>query len=198
MEEELTQQPEGATPLGPDDMQGLIPAHIRTRGELDEWENQNVLKARNWAMSRRRNVLDDKFMRSLHRWMFDDTWRWAGQYRHDERNIGIDPKQVPEAVRNLCEDAKARLGAEENARDTAVWFHHRLTQIHPFANGNGRHARLVTDLLLIGLGQAPFAWGRSDLVHKSNIRNRYISALRDADKGDLESLKKFVQSGAEK
>ena len=195
MEKDLIDQPDGATPLTPEDLEGLLPGHILTRGELDEWEAQNVLKARTWVNARRRNVLDDKFVRELHKKMFDETWEWAGQYRSDERSIGIDPQQIPMAIRNFCEDTKARLAAGEETEKVAVWFHHRLTQIHPFRNGNGRHARLITDQLLLSLGWQPFTWGLGDLIHAGETRKRYISALREADKGDPCPLAEFVRSG---
>ena len=194
MGEELIHQPDGATPLSPEDLEGLIPGHIRTRRELDEWENRNVLKARTWAMSRRRQVLDEEFAKHLHRRMFNETWEWAGQYRKTEKNIGIAPEQLHQgAVRNLCEDTKARLIAGEGVADAAIWFHHRLTVIHPFANGNGRHARLITELLLLSHDHAPFTWGMGDLSHAGDVSACYINALQEADKGDFRSLKKFVR-----
>ncbi|HEX9585437.1 MAG TPA: Fic family protein [Gammaproteobacteria bacterium] len=75
-----------------------------------------------------------------------------------------------------------------------VWFHHRLTRIHPFRNGNGRHARLMTNQPLISCGQKPFTWGRGDLVHSGEARKRYIAALREADRGNLSRLAGFVRS----
>jgi len=194
VEKDLTDQPDGATPLTPEDLEGILPGHIRTRSELDEWEAQNILKARTWVNGRRRSVLDDKFLRDLHKKMFDETWKGAGQYRSDERNIGIDPRNVSIEVRNLCENTKARLAAGEEIEKLAVWFHHRLTQIHPFPNGNGRHARMMTDQLLASSGRQPFTWGRGDLVHSSETRARYIAALREADKGNLSPLAEFVRS----
>jgi len=195
VEKDLTEHPDGATRLTPEDLEGLLPAHISTRGELDEWEAQNILKARTWVNAGRHRVLDDKFVRDLHKKMFDETWEWAGQYRNDERNIGIDPRNVSTAVRNLCENTKARLATGEEAEKVAVWFHHQLTRIHPFRNGNGRHARLTTDQLLVSLGQQPFTWGLGDLIYAGETRKRYIAALREADKGDPRPLAEFVRSG---
>ncbi len=80
--------------------------------------------------------------------------------------------------------------------ETAAWFHHRLVFIHAFSNGNGRHARLLTDLLLIALKQPPFDWGAGDLVVAGEVRARYLDALRRADGRDYSLLRAFVRSGA--
>jgi Fic-DOC domain mobile mystery protein B len=188
----------GATPLDPDEAAGLVPGHIATREQLDEWEADNILAGERWAAgaAKRRAVLDDAFVRELHRHMFDRTWKWAGTFRATEKNIGIAPERIAVGVRKLLADTKAQLGAKVAPLDeSAARFHHRLVQIHPFANGNGRHARLMTDLLLAANGGEPFTWGRSDLVHASEARERYLAALRAADARDFAPLLAFVRSG---
>ena len=195
MVKDLISQPPGATPLQPDELEGLRPGHIRTREDLNEWEARNILKASNWAFSRRRDVLNEAFIRALHHRMFDDTWEWAGTYRNSDKNIGIPWEQVHQgAVRNLCDNAKAQLAGGENVDDVAVWVHQQLTYIHPFPNGNGRHARLVTDLLLKSHGREQFTWGVSDIARSSENRARYIASLKAADKGDYQALSVFVRS----
>ena len=137
----------GATRLAPDEAEGLIPSHIATREQLDEWEAENILAAERWlAGGRKRDVLDDRFLRRLHKQMFGRTWRWAGRYRGTEKNIGVAPERIAVELRNLVEDTRAQLAHPDTPLDAvAARFHHRLVSIHPFPNGNGRHARLATD-----------------------------------------------------
>lgn len=190
--------PAGATPLDPDESAGLLPDHIATREQLDEWEAENILAGERWAKSaaRRRDLLDDAFLRELHRRMFGATWKWAGAYRAAEKNIGIAPARIAEEVRKLVEDTKAQLAGRVAPLDEiAARFHHRLVWIHPFPNGNGRHARLLTDLILAANGAEPFTWGRGDLEHAGEARERYLAALRAADARDFSPLLAFVRSG---
>jgi Fic-DOC domain mobile mystery protein B len=186
----------GATPLDPDEAVGLIPRHITTQAQLNEWEFANILDAQRWAFGlRRRQVLDDKFARDLHKRMFGKTWRWAGQYRTSEKNIGIAPGSIAVELRNLVKDVRAQLEARAFSIDElAARFHHRLTVIHPFANGNGRHARLMIDVLLKRQQAELFTWGKGDLVRDGEVRGRYIDALRAADRHDYGPLVAFVRS----
>jgi len=189
--------PAGATPLDPDESAGLVPGHIATREQLDEWEADNILAGERWAAgaAKRREILDDAFLRELHRQMFERTWKWAGSYRASEKNIGIAPERIGEEVRKLLEDTKAQLAGKVAPTDEiAARFHHRLVSIHPFPNGNGRHARLLTDLLLAANGAEPFTWGRGDLEHAGEARERYLAALRAADARDFAPLLAFVRS----
>jgi len=79
--------------------------------------------------------------------------------------------------------------------EMAYRFHHRLVWVHLFPNGNGRHARLMTDVLLIKLlDQKAFTWGNESLTDATQTRKRYISALRSADCGDYAELSAFVRS----
>lgn len=189
--------PPDATPLDPDEVAGLIPAHIANHRQLNEWEAANILKAETWLWSRRRkDILTLDFMRLLHKRMFGETWKWAGTFRATEKNIGVDPAQIAPMARDLCEDAKAQLAHRSMLLDEiAARFHHRLVSIHPFTNGNGRHARLITDLLLTRNGAPRFTWGEDDLVTDNEIRRRYIIALKAADGRDYAPLFAFVRSG---
>lgn len=189
--------PAGATPLDPDESAGLLPGHIATREQLDEWEAENILEGQRWAAgaAKRRDILDDAFLRELHRRMFGRTWKWAGTYRSTEKNIGVAPARIAEEARQLLENTRAQIAAEVAPIDeVAARFHHRLVWIHPFANGNGRHARLLTDLLLAANGAEPFTWGRGDLEHAGEARARYLAALRAADARDFAPLLAFVRS----
>ncbi|MGH7570851.1 MAG: mobile mystery protein B [Gemmatimonadota bacterium] len=186
--------PDDITPLDLDESDGLIPGHISTRDELNEWEAANILEAEGWAFERTMpDILSILFLKRLHSKMFGKTWTWAGEFRHSEKNIGISWEQIPIALRDLCDDARYWIDKEVYGLDeTAARFHHRLTQIHPFANGNGRHARIMTDLLLTTNGGRRFAWGRGDLNRTGDVRERYISVLRAADDLDYDPLLEFL------
>jgi Fic-DOC domain mobile mystery protein B len=189
--------PPGATPLDPDDAAGLISLHIATQGQLNEWEFQNVAEGRAWALAgKRKGLLTADFARELHRRMFGKTWKWAGEFRRKEANLGIDPMNIAVELKTLLDDVAYQIKQKSMPLDEiAARFHHRLTQIHPFPNGNGRHARLMTDLLLKQNGAEPFDWGNSDLVAPGEVRDHYIAALRAADARDHSPLQKFVRSG---
>lgn len=186
----------GATPLDPDEAHGLIPRHIRMQAELDQWEQANVLEGSTWALrSRERDILSERFVRELHKRMFGNTWAWAGAFRTTEKNIGVDPVQIAVKLRDLLEDA--RYWVEHNTYpvdEIALRFHHRLVVIHPFPNGNGRHARLMTDVLLKRHAATAFSWGGANLETTGGARNRYLDALRAADGGDYTLLQAFVRS----
>ena len=186
----------GQTPLDPDEISGLKPRHIATQGELDEWEAQNILKASRWiARQKKLEVLNDHFCRELHTKMFDDTWKWAGTLRRSDKNIGCDWTKIAVNLRQLLDNMAYWL--EHNVfppEEIAVRFHHQLVWLHAFPNGNGRHARLMTDCLLRQCGLAPFSWGRDNLVAASEVRQRYIHALRAADINDYSLLSACVRS----
>jgi Fic-DOC domain mobile mystery protein B len=190
---------QGATPLSPDELDQLIPSYIVTRAELNEAEQDNIVRAlgsRKWRRKHRPDaLLDDLVLRDLHRDMFSDVWGWAGAYRQTERNIGVDFWRIGGHVRNLVEDAKYWFAPASGTSvdQAAAEFHHRLVQIHPFPNGNGRHSRAISDLLLRAAGADPFTWGRIDLVAPGETRKRYIAALRAADGGDYGLLNDFVR-----
>ena len=189
--------PERATPLDPDEAEGLLPEHIETKRELNEWEQQNILEGERWAFAQKRDdLLTVDFMFQLHKALFGNTWRWAGKIRGTEKNIGLDPARIESEMKALCKDVAAQLGHESYSLDEiATRFHHRLVAIHPFSNGNGRFSRTMADLLLVGFGAERFTWGRGDLVAAGEVRNRYLEALRAADAKNYAPLLAFVRSG---
>ena len=189
---------EDATPLEPGEAAGLLLSHITTREELDRWEQENIIEALLWLDTKKpKDVLNEQFIRELHHRMFGRVWRWAGSFRKSGKNLGIDWQQIPVSLRNLLEDARLwiRLG-QDPADEIAVRFHHRLVCIHPFSNGNGRHARLMSDVLLENVfGSNRFTWGSAAQLSKpGEVRTRYIDALREADRGSYESLLAFARS----
>lgn len=190
------EEPDGATPLDPDEMEGLKFPHVTTRSELDELEQANIEQGLAW-ISRRRSgsIFDDAFVRTLHKRLFGDVWSWAGEYRQTEKNIGIDPIQISTQLRVLLDDAS--YWAEHSTYrplEAAARFHHRMVQIHPFANGNGRHARIAADVMLEEVySHAPVTWASGfDLQADNERRDLYIAALRSADAGDMNPLLVFV------
>lgn len=191
----LFEQPDGATPLTPEEQRNLIPAHIAYRRELNEAEQENIARAQDWALARRRDPLSEKCVTDLHKQMLGDVWRWAGKFRTSERNLGIPFYEIPLAVRQLLDDGKAWIEYKAYPPDEiAVRFHHRLVQIHPFPNGNGRHSRLMADLLVMRLGCERFSWGSANLQVAGDVRGRYIAALKSADNHDIGPLLEFARS----
>lgn len=188
--------PPGATPLDPNEIAGLLPTSIATQGELDAFEQANIVRAERWALKRKRkDLLTDAYMRLLHRRMFGEVWRWAGTYRGSEKNIGVSWRLIPVQLRQLCDDVRYWLEHGTHRWDElGARFHHRLVSIHPFANGNGRHARLMTEVLLMNHDQELFSWGRKTLAGPGQARERYLAALRAADHRDIAPLIQFVRS----
>lgn len=195
MSDPLFDADDAATPITPDEKNGLIPSYITLRRELNEAEQFGIMAAEEWAFSRKRDVLDEIFLRRLHKRMFKDVWRWAGEFRTTPRNIGVEAWNITSLLRNLIEDTLYWVLHKVYPPDEiAARFHHRLVLIHPFPNGNGRHARLAADLLLIKLGQERFTWGRVSLVNAGETRQKYVAALRAADVHNLKPLLAFVRS----
>lgn len=191
--------PDGATPLDPQEISGLIPPDISTQSQLNEAEQKNIISAELWLLNRNHlPILSEPFLRTLHKKMFENVWRWAGQYRKSEKNLGIAPHLIHEELHKLLSDTDYWLKHHTYSFDElGARFHHRLVSIHPFANGNGRFSRLLTDLLLTTHHQSRFTWGANlsgHLKQKSHARTQYIQALKKADNYDYTSLILFVRS----
>ena len=187
---------DGHTELLEDDRRGLIPTYIATRGDLFDAEQRNIsdalLRRRAPAPSR---LLDDKYLRDLHRAMFSDVWTWAGSYRTTQTNIGGDPRTIATEVRLLVDDARAWVEFDAYPPDDlAVRFHHRLVAVHPFPNGNGRHGRIAANYLIEGLGGAPFSWGAGLDLATDELRRAYREALQQADAGEISDLIAFARA----
>ncbi|MEI9886403.1 MAG: mobile mystery protein B [Rhizomicrobium sp.] len=184
-----------ATPLAPAERDGLIPTHVTLRSELNELEQRNILEADRWVFGRKRKVLDEAFLRGLHRRMFKSVWRWAGAYRVSERNLGVASYRIETELHQVLADVRYWIDhATYPPDEIAVRFHHRLVFIHPFPNGNGRWSRLAADLLVVQLGGHRFTWGRAALQTAGAVRKSYIDALRAADAHDPAPLVAFARS----
>lgn len=187
---------EANTPLTPEGRQGLIPTYITTRAELNEAEQENIAEADQWAFSRKRgDVVDVDTLVGLHRRMLRKIWRWAGSYRTTELNIGVPSHRIALDLHTLVGDVRYWIENETFTSDEiAVRFHHRLVAIHPFLNGNGRHARLAADILIKQCGGQRFSWGRANLVEAAQTRREYVRALQAADAHDIGPLLIFARS----
>jgi Fic-DOC domain mobile mystery protein B len=196
----ITATSDGNTPLSPEELAGLIP-NLATKEELNEWERENILLARNWATTDRTiavAMVSDEYVRKLHGTMFGQTWKWAGEYRCTEKTIGVPFHVIRERLVALFGDVRYWIENKTYSLDEiGVRFHHRLVFIHPFPNGNGRHARLIADVLAMKLGRPPFTWGLANLVNDGEAgeaRNSYLEAIREADNGNIQPLLKFARS----
>jgi Fic-DOC domain mobile mystery protein B len=190
---------EGNTPLDEDEIDGLIPSHIRTRAELNAWEATNIGDAVAWAYGRAHlGILSVEILRDLHRRMFGATWRWAGAFRTSDKSISPHHwPQVPALMRELVDDTRVQRETSMAGvpDEIAMRFHHRLVHIHPWPNGNGRHARLATDLLLREWNRAAFTWGNATGAGSADfVRRSYLAALEAADGGAFDALRAFIRS----
>jgi Fic-DOC domain mobile mystery protein B len=186
----------GATPIDPDEALGLIPTHITTQADLNAWEEMNIVDGEDWMMRQKIiKKLDEGLVRELHRRMFNQTWKWAGKFRQSNKSIGIDWSQIAVSLKDLLDNTAYQIENQIMKPDEiAIRFHHELVLIHAFPNGNGRHARLMADALIVSLGGKRFSWGGSMPLNNAGItRQNYLSALRAADSGYLESLLLFAR-----
>lgn len=188
---------DGQTPLDPDEKEALIPQHLTTKDELNDWEQENILIAVRWLKrTRAHDVLSERFCRELHGKMFNLTWSWAGTFRRSDKNIGCDWTQVSVKLAQLFGNTQWWIdNATFPPDEIAARFHRDLVWIHPFPNGNGRHSRMMADVLVRVQGQQAFSWGKGgNLVAANDVRARYLAALRAADQGDYQLLLAFVRS----
>jgi Fic-DOC domain mobile mystery protein B len=188
--------PLGATPLDPDEIDGLKLNHISTRAELDRWEQENIQDALAWLRRRRKSdILTKAFICQLHHQMFGKVWKWSGEFRRTNKNIGIEWPYISINLRQLLDDVRVWIEHSTYPPDEIAYrLHHKLVLIHLFPNGNGRHARLITDVLLEQvLNQEAFTWGSENLSSAGNTRKQYIEALGAADDHDYSKLSGFVR-----
>ena len=196
------QYSDGNTPIRPEEAEQLIP-QISTMKELNEYEALNILDAQRWAFNNRTmnstDPLKETYIRTLHAKMFDQVWKWAGIYRSHELNIGCDPHEILQRIPQLLDNTRYWLESKIFSVDEClIRFHHQLvSKIHPFPNGNGRHARMMTDVVAAKFAQPEFTWGaRQNLVAEWSARTSYLAALRalDANDNDAKPLLDFARS----
>ena len=188
----------GQTPIDEDEKDGLLIPSITTRGELDEFEQLNIDEANQWLLGKKfkiEKVLTESFVKELHKRMFGNVWRWAGQFRTTNKNIGSDKYKIGVDLKILIDDSKYWIEHKAFSEDEiAVRFSHRIVKVHCFANGNGRHSRVIGDIIIEKcFGKEPFSWGSKNLTDISKTRAEYISALRSADEGNYIALIKLAR-----
>ncbi len=190
---------DGQTPIDEEEKEGIIMKTITTRSDLDEFEQQNIEQAIEWTMTRKFKkeiIFSEEFVCGLHNRMFGNVWKWAGQFRKTEKSIGIDPIKISVSLKQLNDDCL--YWVENNIysnEEIAIRYKHSLVKIHCFANGNGRHSRLMADLIMNKIYlERVFDWGRSNLGDKNEARDCYLKALREADKGNIHPLINFAKS----
>ena len=189
----------GQTPLDEDEKDALLIKTISTRGDLDEFEQLNIEEAKIWLLKTNitlTKILSEDFLKELHSKMFGNVWRWAGSFRNSNKNIGVDKFEIPIHLRNLLDDTKYWIDNKTFSDDEIVIrFNHRLVQIHLFPNGNGRHSRLIADVLISkGFNKKEFTWGSTNLTTAGTVRSLYLTALRNADNGNFKDLIAFARS----
>lgn len=188
----------GQTPLDEDEKEGLLIPTIATRGELDEFEQQNIEEAIQWVLGKSltvQRILTEKFICDLHNRMYGDVWLWAGKFRKTNKNLGVDKWQIPVALKTLNDDSLFWVQNETYSPDEiAIRFKHRIVSIHCFPNGNGRHSRLMADVIINKVYKLPlFSWGAGDLVHQGDARKTYLKAVKAADNEIFEQLLTFAR-----
>jgi Fic-DOC domain mobile mystery protein B len=189
----------GQTPLNEDEKDGLLIPAIAKRAELDEFEQQNIEEAIQWVLTRSlksETIFTEQFILNLHKRMYGNVWAWAGKFRRTNKNLGIDKFKIPIALKTLIEDAKYWVkNSTYTSDEIAIRFKHRLVSIHCFANGNGRHSRLMADLIVDKIFKKPmFSWGADNLVNQNDSRINYIKAVKEADKNNYQPLLAFARS----
>jgi Fic-DOC domain mobile mystery protein B len=190
---------DGQTPLDLAEKEGLKIKSITTQGDLDEFEQLNIEKAVEWTIHTKlkpEKILTEKFIKDLHKRMYGDVWKWAGEFRRTEKNIGISWTQIGIELKNLLDDTKYWI---ENKtfppEEIAIRFKHRIVSIHCFSNGNGRHSRMMADIMMESIfGNNIFSWHQSNMVNANETRKQYINALREADNGNISPLIEFAQN----
>lgn len=190
---------DGQTPIDEEEKEGLRIKTIATKAELDEFEQLNIEEALQWVLSKKfkpKQIFTEKFICDLHKRMYGNIWDWAGKFRKTNKNIGIDTHQIPMHLKVLCDDAL--FWVENNTytpEEIAIRFKHRLVSIHCFPNGNGRHSRIMADIIIEKLyAKAPFSWGTSDLSIDGEVRKTYLKAVKQADLNNYKALLDFAKS----
>jgi Fic-DOC domain mobile mystery protein B len=188
----------GQTPLEEEEKEGLLIPTVATHGELNEFEQQNIEQAVLWLLSRpfkADEAFTENFIRGLHKRMYGNVWAWAGNFRKTNKNIGVDKWEISTALKTLLDDAKFWYTHNiYSADETTIRFKHRLVSIHCFPNGNGRHSRLMADIIIEKIFKQPmYTWGASNEVKQRDMRTAYLRAIKAADNGDVEPLIHFAR-----
>ncbi len=188
----------GQTPLDGDEKEGLLIPTIATRGELDEFEQNNIEETIQWIYGKKfkpEQVISGDFVKRLHKRMYGQVWAWAGDFRKTNKNIGVDKWQISVELKSLIDDTLFWIANKTYSDDEiALRFKHRLVSIHCFPNGNGRHSRLMADIIIEKIfNKAIYSWGSVNLSKECDSRLNYLNAVRKADNGEIEPLLVFAR-----
>lgn len=189
----------GQTPPDWDEIDGLLIPTIATRGELDEFEQQNIEQVIQWTLKKRfkqNQILTENFVKEVHKKMYGDVWAWAGDFRKTNKNLGIDKWKIGSELKYLLDDTVYWMDNKIYPPDeVAIRFKHRIVSIHCFPNGNGRHSRLMADIIIEKIFKQPvFTWGAGNLIKQEDVRTVYLKAVKAADVGTIEPLLSFARS----
>jgi len=190
---------EGQTPLDENEKDGLKIKSITTQKELDEFEQLNIEKAVEWTIHanlKAEKILTEKFIKNLHKKMYEDVWKWAGKFRKSDKNIGIHWIQINIELKTLLEDTKYWITNKTySSEEISIRFKHRIVTIHCFPNGNGRHSRMMADIIMESIfGEEIFSWHKSNMIQANQTRKNYIKALKKADNGNINPLIDFAKT----
>tara|TARA_R110001632_G_scaffold51236_4_gene127438 strand:- start:712 stop:1308 length:597 start_codon:yes stop_codon:yes gene_type:complete len=193
------QYKKGQTPINDEEKDGLIIKAISLQSELDEFEQLNIEKAVEWTIQanlKQDRILTEKFIKTLHKKMYGDVWKWAGDFRKSEKNIGVPWPLIGAEIKRLLDDAAYWiLNKTYSPDEIAIRFKHRIVKIHCFPNGNGRHSRMMGDIIITSIfGKELFSWGKSNMTQPDETREKYIRTLKEGDQGNLESLITFARN----
>lgn len=188
---------DGQTPLSEEEKDGLRIKTITTHGELDEHEQLNIEQAIEWTIKtkfKKDQVLTEEFIKKLHKKMFGNVWSWAGKFRKSEKNIGVKWIMIGIELKALLDDTNYWIENKTfSNKEIAIRFKHRLVSIHCFPNGNGRHSRIMADIIMESIfGKDPFSWNQTNMVKADQTRKNYINALREGDDGNIQPLIDFA------
>lgn len=189
----------GQTPIEEEEKEGLKIKSITIQEELDEFEQLNIEKAVEWTIRKKfttEKILTEKFIRDLHIKMYGTVWKWAGTFRKTEKNIGIPWTQIGIELKNLLDDTKYWIENKTySPEEIAIRFKHRIVSIHCFPNGNGRHSRMMADIIIESIFEKElFMWHQSNMVKANETRKKYIHALKEADNGNIIPLIDFAKN----
>ncbi|MGK5081953.1 mobile mystery protein B [Bdellovibrionota bacterium FG-1] len=189
---------DGQTPLPPELQKGLKPKHIQTMAELDEYEEQNIALGIAWLKGQKDGGVTYDFWLKLHKRLFSDVWRWAGEVRKHELNNPDfhSPHQIWTALRQLEGDLAYWIKEKSFSKaETAARFHERIETIHPFANGNGRFGRILVEYFCGKNDWKVPTWGHAFKDSPKDRRMTYIASLDQARrKGGYKRLVEFMFS----
>lgn len=189
----------GQTPLNEEEKDGLKIKSITTQGELDEFEQLNIEKAVEWTIHtnlKSDRILTERFVKDLHKKMHGHVWKWAGEFRKSDKNIGVKWIQIGIELKNLIDDTKYWIANNTfSPEEISIRFKHRIVAIHCFPNGNGRHSRMMADIIIESIfNKELFSWHNSNMINADKTRKEYIAALRKADDGNINPLIEFARN----